>query len=639
MKGTAPATPDLQVGERIDGRYVIQGVLGVGGFATVYQARQLLIERTVALKVLDLHKTAADPSFGERFIREAQIAARIRHPNVVRIHDFGFHGAHRLPYIAMEILEGRSLDQELALHGPMLPARLHHLFTPILDALAVGHRAGIIHKDLKPANLMLTNPGEQREALCVLDFGVARAESGGRLTETGRLFGTPRYLAPEYIQEQRVTPAIDVYQMALIIAEALQGLPVVDDDPYASMVQHCTGDLRLPDFLCQGAIGDVFKRALAVRVEDRFPDAGAFLQAFQTLGPRFQLAPALPGAYAMKDSGAYPNRQGPSSLDLTLDSAVVTDENFGVDTYDADDFDGEATQASSISALQDMATHFQHAPSPATAPALALGNAEKTVLARPQQPPQQPPQQFTTPQHAPPPVIDPPRPPSAPPAFAPPRPPPLQPTPPAAPNLPTRPLPSPPQLAPSHEDDSGEAFAWDSAQTLHPKPVSAYQPQPYQQQHFGFEQQEPIDIRAMLNTRLRRRKLLLTLIGAVAIANIVFVGWWLFGREDKGLRATKAPQVVQAKEGDAKHVGAMEPQRFVEWHFVSEPTGATVQIGGRLVCERTPCTTTVPYRQTPVMVHFVLEGYHAFAKSVVPDGDGTIDAILPALAQPKTPPP
>ncbi len=278
----------ITVGMTIDGRYEIVSVLGSGGFATIYKARQSRIDQFVALKVMDMQK-GNDPTFQERFFREAQIAAKIRHNNVVKVFDYGMIEQTNQPYIAMELLEGHDLCCELEKNGPLSPRRAFQLFRPVIDALALGHEMGIVHKDLKPENLFLTDIGTPRECLKILDFGIARIESSrvSKLTSAGQLMGTPQYLAPEYIRFQAVSPAIDVYQMAIIMSEALSGVPAVTGDPYAVMMQHCEGHLKIADFLLDGKVGEVFYKALAVNPEARYADASAFGRALDEIAPLF----------------------------------------------------------------------------------------------------------------------------------------------------------------------------------------------------------------------------------------------------------------------------------------------------------------------------------------------------------------
>ncbi len=285
--------PLLEKGRVLEGRYEVDAFIGAGAFAAVYSGRQLNIAREVAIKVLNVVNAWQDAqtrrAFGDRFLREAQTAAQIKHPNVVDIYDYGIIQDLGQPFIVMELLKGWDLEQELRGQGPMEPPRAWRLILGALEALGEGHERGIVHKDLKPSNLFLVAPGTRREVLKVVDFGIARvkdAEEGQRLTGTGQIFGTPQYLAPEYIEKQIATAALDVYQMALILVEMLTGKTVVDiDNPYKCLMIHVNGDLQLPPGLMNGPAGAVLRKALHKDWQQRYPDATAFADALRTVDP------------------------------------------------------------------------------------------------------------------------------------------------------------------------------------------------------------------------------------------------------------------------------------------------------------------------------------------------------------------
>lgn len=289
---TAQTLADLSPGSIIGDRYEIVRHLGVGGFATVFVGFDKEIEREVAIKILNMTTVSGDDQevdlFLERFRREAKLAARIRHPNVVEIYDFGIFGRHSNPYIVMEMLSGHDLEEELCNAGGMDPERALPLFCDALDALGEAHRLGIVHKDLKPANLFINNPDSRREVLKLVDFGIAHmGESDeGRMTQTGAMFGTPQYLSPEYVQSQIVTPGMDVYQMGLILVEMLTGLEVVSEtNPWQCAVKHVSRDINLPVQLLDGPLGPVVRRALEYEVADRFPTASEFADALAAVDP------------------------------------------------------------------------------------------------------------------------------------------------------------------------------------------------------------------------------------------------------------------------------------------------------------------------------------------------------------------
>ncbi len=326
----------LRPGVSIDGRYEIVAKVGQGGFATVYQARQAHIDRMVALKFLHIPQGLSSDktgAFEERFVREAKIAARIAHPNVVTIHDFGFWGAARQPFIAMELLEGHDLETEMQRHGPLTPARALPLFGGVLAALGEGHALGIVHKDIKPSNLFLCHPHTAKESLRIVDFGIARYERHHevRLTDSGQMLGTPQYLAPEYIAEQRVSPAIDVYQMALVLVEALTGEPVVQcDNAFQCVLHHSQGRLAIPDALRNGALGPLLRHCTQRDPAARVPNGSEFATRLAAVDAQrvwctesIAASPTTLGEEATEDLAAldveHPVRQ-------SLPSAAVADQ-------------------------------------------------------------------------------------------------------------------------------------------------------------------------------------------------------------------------------------------------------------------------------------------------------------------------
>ncbi len=290
----------LEAGKLVQGRYKLAGLLGAGGFAKVFEAFDTNIERPVAIKFLDVHRSLSNPAAAKevlaRFEREAKLAARIEHPNVVNIYDYGLlGGGETVPFIVMERLSGHDLAEVLADGGPMSAERALPLFAGCLDALGKAHGEGIVHKDIKPSNLFVSNPGERDELLRLVDFGIAhiRSAAEARLTRTGEVLGTPQYFAPEYIADQRVTPALDVYQMGLVLVEMLSGRPVVDlDNSLLCMHAHSTGELEVPVGLVDSALGPVLRKALAYDETERYVDGYAFADALRDVDP--SSIPAIP---------------------------------------------------------------------------------------------------------------------------------------------------------------------------------------------------------------------------------------------------------------------------------------------------------------------------------------------------------
>src|SRR5215472_15670713 len=205
--------PELATGTLIDGRYRVVSRLGAGGMADVFLAEDEQLGRKVALKLL-YQRFADDPGFVERFRREAQAAAGLQHPNVVSVYDRGsFDGTY---YIAMEYLEGRSLKQLIRQEAPLEPIRAIDIAVQILKAARFAHRRGVIHRDLKPHNVIVDGADNAK----VTDFGIARAGASD-MTETGSIMGTAQYLSPEQAQGHAVSAGSDLYSVAVVLYEML----------------------------------------------------------------------------------------------------------------------------------------------------------------------------------------------------------------------------------------------------------------------------------------------------------------------------------------------------------------------------------------------------------------------------------
>ena len=291
--------PRLAVGTVIGERYKVTGFLGAGGFATVYAGIDPAIERPVAIKILKISGDDGDKqadAMVQRFRREAKAAARIRHSGVVGVFDVG-KTPQGNPFIVMELLHGRPLDVEIDEGGRLQPARAVSLMCQALDALAEAHRLGIVHKDLKPANLFVTDNGTDHETLAILDFGIAGVTGEDtRLTGTGQVLGTPQYMAPEYIKEQNLSPAVDVYQCGLILVEMMTGTPVVNKEQYVHcLMAHAQGELDLPEDLLKGPLGPVLAKALNISPTLRYANAGELRAALMALDATKIAAPAADG--------------------------------------------------------------------------------------------------------------------------------------------------------------------------------------------------------------------------------------------------------------------------------------------------------------------------------------------------------
>lgn len=216
----------------LNDRYELERRIGEGGMARVYLGRDLRLNRRVAIKVLHT-QFASDPSFLSRFNHEAQAAANLRHPNIIDIYDFGHDGD--IPYIVMEYVEGQDLKALLRLHGPLPIDRAVDMAEDVADALDAAHRAGLVHRDIKPQNIIVGS----NDMVKITDFGIAKSALSTSATETGVIFGTADYLSPEQARGLPATPASDIYALGVTLYEMLTGrLPFSGENSVAVAMQH-----------------------------------------------------------------------------------------------------------------------------------------------------------------------------------------------------------------------------------------------------------------------------------------------------------------------------------------------------------------------------------------------------------------
>jgi serine/threonine protein kinase/tetratricopeptide (TPR) repeat protein len=295
----ADATPeDPLVGRLLDDKYRLDARLGVGGMGTVYRATHLLIERPVAVKVLN-PRLVADETAKERFRREARAAGRLQHTNAVAVTDFG-ETHDGVVYIVMELLEGKPLRDILALDAPLDAARAVSLMLQVAAAVEAAHEAGIIHRDLKPGNIFLVQRPSSPYLIKVLDFGIAKTapESGDAslhdtLTGTGVMIGTPRYMSPEQCDGAQLTPASDVYSLGVILYEMLTGqTPFTGASPLSLALKHSSESPRPPRELVSTippALEQLVLHALEKSPADRPADAGEFRRELFSIAERLGL--------------------------------------------------------------------------------------------------------------------------------------------------------------------------------------------------------------------------------------------------------------------------------------------------------------------------------------------------------------
>jgi eukaryotic-like serine/threonine-protein kinase len=280
------------------GRYRVADVLGRGGMAVVYLARDDELDRPVAIKLLAGH-LADDTIFRDRFVREARLAAGLSQPNIVQIYDAGEDDGH--PYIVMEYVDGRSLADELDLDGPLDPGRVVDLGVQVCAGLEHAHATGLVHRDIKPGNLLLGENGTVK----IADFGIARAAETTRLTQMGSVLGTAAYLAPEQALGEEVTAAADIYSLGCVLYECLTGrTPYVFETLAELAVKHREEPIRpvreLRPEIPEG-LEAVVMRSLARNPEYRPPSAAALGQELAATAPDDVTRP-LPQASGVRAS-------------------------------------------------------------------------------------------------------------------------------------------------------------------------------------------------------------------------------------------------------------------------------------------------------------------------------------------------
>jgi hypothetical protein len=331
------------VGQTIAGKYAIEHLLAIGGMGAVYRARQIALDRLVALKILH-RDLASDRQYVERFQIEAQAASRLDHPHSVRMIDFGEDGDGLL-YIAMEYAEGRNLAVVIGQDTPLAEPRVVQLMSQVLSALAVAHEMGVVHRDLKPENIIVTrvtgDDGEPVEVAKVCDFGIAKvvprltgAASGQRPLSTlrGVLMGTPEYMSPEQARGEEMTASSDIYSAGVVLYHLITGqVPFLGDNPVATALKHVTDPPVRPSALrrMNPRLEAACLKALKKNPAERYTSARDMrhgLRAALSLAPetptstRAPVVPAPPPA---------PPPETPTDLAITARPTVVLKRGFG----------------------------------------------------------------------------------------------------------------------------------------------------------------------------------------------------------------------------------------------------------------------------------------------------------------------
>ena len=311
QRGVDPDEPELPAGHVI-GRWRIVRHLGTGGTASVYEALHTELPRRAALKVLH-HRYAYSHEMRSRFLREGRAAASLAHPHVVAVHDVGVADDHL--FLVMDLLDGEALRDRVRRDGPLAPATLVALFAPIADALAAVHAAGIVHRDVSPANLFVVrDPASAAERLVLLDFSSAHLDepaSDAPLTRSQSLLGTPAYMSPEQCRGARHLDArTDLFSLGAVLFLAATGHAPFTGDTWQSLLVDVLSGKRTPpshyDPSIPPALEALIARAMAHDPARRFPDAATLRDALRALDlrPRRVRRPQLLAALAVVALGA-----------------------------------------------------------------------------------------------------------------------------------------------------------------------------------------------------------------------------------------------------------------------------------------------------------------------------------------------
>ena len=321
------------VREALKEEYEIKSELGRGGMGIVYRAMETGLNREVAIKVLPISHTH-DTNLVERFEMEARTAARLEHPHIIPIYRVGRSG--RVIYFAMRYLGGPSLSELIAEHGALPPDRIRRILLQSADALGYAHRHGIVHRDVKPDNIMFKQNGD----IVMCDFGIAKAASGLGLTGTGMAIGTPYYMSPEQIRANKLDGRSDLYSLGVVAYQCLTThVPFDGEDSYGIGLKHIMDDVPVPELKTDEhrALFTVIERLLAKHPGDRYPDADALIEALEkdrptiaaaAIGDRTVASPVL-STSAPAATGASPRQIGnrPSAVTPTTPLPRITIEN------------------------------------------------------------------------------------------------------------------------------------------------------------------------------------------------------------------------------------------------------------------------------------------------------------------------
>src|SRR5246500_6014264 len=230
----------------LDGRYLVQAKIASGGTSTVYRGLDTRLDRPVALKVMD-SRYAGDEQFLTRFQLEARTVARLKTPGLVAVYDQGLDARH--PFLVMELIAGGTLRELLAERGPMPPHAVAAVLRPVLGGLAAAHRAGLVHRDVKPENVLISDEGDVK----IVDFGLVRAVAAAGITSTSVILGTAAYLSPEQVRDGNASPRSAVYSVGILTYELLTGrTPFTGDSALSVAYQRLDSDVPAPGTVIVG---------------------------------------------------------------------------------------------------------------------------------------------------------------------------------------------------------------------------------------------------------------------------------------------------------------------------------------------------------------------------------------------------
>ena len=345
----------LQPGMRLSGRYRLDGKVGAGGMGEVWRATDEVLGRTVAVKAM-LPEVAGQADFARRFVAEAQAMAGVSHPGVANIHDYGQDAG--VTFLVMEFIDGESLAQAVTRAGRIAPPDAMRMVAQAAEALQAVHDAGIVHRDVKPANLLVRRNGD----VVLTDFGISRAGDSTGLTVSGAVLGTPTYLSPEQVMGQPATPLSDLYALGVAAYEMLAGRrPFVGDNAYAVALQR----VQAPPPPLPGdvppAVAAVVGRALAVDPGQRWPSAATMAEAARSAVGVGAVIPAAPASNAhtpWPSSFTAPAKKRSWPLVVAVSVAVVAVLIAGVALWQLKDPDDSPGAGPAAAAGPRVPEHF-----------------------------------------------------------------------------------------------------------------------------------------------------------------------------------------------------------------------------------------------------------------------------------------